>query len=300
MFRMAHSAILTLFQIPSAASDPVTRTPALLSLMCALMSLSYGCIYIVRFGSMRSMYKASRWAEVNLYSRISQCTHFNHVPCFQEARKTNTIIWWNVWVLLAMPAVFLSWSMLLFIAAILSFVWRTDAVDDPDPRPSLSTKGVLGPRIAITGVFGLGMIYLVLIIKTLKSYGGSRNREPLWRVGSASNPGGSVGGTSGVARERSGDEDIRRGRERARTVRGGGRERARERGANVESDRPREGSEREGEGGKEKAPSGLRRVWGADNPEKNEFTNEVAIVPGSPDDVDLESGVSEKVTIQGN
>jgi len=58
------SAILTVFQIPQAADDPLTRTFALLSLICALMSLSYGCIYIVRFGTMRSMFHASRWAEV--------------------------------------------------------------------------------------------------------------------------------------------------------------------------------------------------------------------------------------------
>jgi len=62
-------AILTMFQIPSAANDPVTRTAALLSLECALMSLSYGCLYIVRFGTMRSMYRASRWAEVCLFHR---------------------------------------------------------------------------------------------------------------------------------------------------------------------------------------------------------------------------------------
>lgn len=63
-------AILTMFQIPSAASDPVTRTAALLSLVCALMSLSYGCMYIFRFGTMRTMYKASRWAEVNFIPSI--------------------------------------------------------------------------------------------------------------------------------------------------------------------------------------------------------------------------------------
>ena len=27
----------------------------------------------------------------------------------QEAKKINKSIWWNVWVLLAMPAVWLSW-----------------------------------------------------------------------------------------------------------------------------------------------------------------------------------------------
>lgn len=64
---MCCRAILTTFQIPDAAGDPVTRTLALMSLLCALMSLSYGCIYIVRFGTMRSMFHASRWAEVSLH-----------------------------------------------------------------------------------------------------------------------------------------------------------------------------------------------------------------------------------------
>ncbi|RDB20239.1 hypothetical protein Hypma_012623 [Hypsizygus marmoreus] len=145
------SAILTMFQIPSAADDPVTRTAALLSLICALMSLSYGCMYIVRFGTMRSMYRASKWAE--------------------EARKTKTSIWWNVWVLLAMPAVWMSWSMLLFIASILSFVWRTGSELDPEERPPLSAHAALGPRIAVTGVFGLGMVFFAMIVRTLRSYG---------------------------------------------------------------------------------------------------------------------------------
>lgn len=147
------SAILTIFQVPSAAGDPVTRTVALLSLVCGLMSLSYGCMYIVRFGTMRSMFRASKWAE--------------------EARKTDTLIWWNVWVMLAMPAVWLSWSMILFIASILCFVWRTGAVNDPEDGnyPPLSTIAALGPRIAITFTFALGLVYLALIIKTLRSYG---------------------------------------------------------------------------------------------------------------------------------
>jgi hypothetical protein len=34
------------------------------------MSLSYGILYIIRFGTMRSMYRASRWAEVNILSLV--------------------------------------------------------------------------------------------------------------------------------------------------------------------------------------------------------------------------------------
>ena len=58
------SAILTMFQVPEAAGDPLTRWAAVYSLIFALMSLTFGIVYIVQFGTMRSMYKASRWAEV--------------------------------------------------------------------------------------------------------------------------------------------------------------------------------------------------------------------------------------------
>ncbi|KAJ7226624.1 hypothetical protein B0H12DRAFT_1001506, partial [Mycena haematopus] len=145
------SAILTMFQIPPAASDPVTRTTALLSLVSALMSLCYGCVYIVRFSTMGSMYRASKFAE--------------------EARKTNALIWWNVWTLLSMPAVFLAWSVVFFIVSIMCFVWRTGSVLDPDEPQALGSQAILGPRIAITAVLLLGLLYFALIIVTLRRYG---------------------------------------------------------------------------------------------------------------------------------
>jgi hypothetical protein len=36
------------------------------------MSLAYGIIYIIRFGNMRSMYHASRWAEVSISRRANR------------------------------------------------------------------------------------------------------------------------------------------------------------------------------------------------------------------------------------
>ena len=62
---LLHSAILTILQISGAADDPITRYLALLSLLCALMSLLFGCIYIIRFGTMRKTYKAAEWALVS-------------------------------------------------------------------------------------------------------------------------------------------------------------------------------------------------------------------------------------------
>ncbi len=62
---LLHSAILTVLQISGAADDPITRYLALLSLLCALMSLLFGCMYIIRFGTMRKTYKAAEWALVS-------------------------------------------------------------------------------------------------------------------------------------------------------------------------------------------------------------------------------------------
>jgi hypothetical protein len=101
------------------------------------------------------------------------------------------MIVWNVWVLLAMPAVWLAWyasrpkydmnsliskwlsyrSMILFMVSILTFVWRTGSASDPSPRDPLSETAILGPRIVITFVVFIGFLYLYLIIRTLKSYG---------------------------------------------------------------------------------------------------------------------------------
>ncbi len=36
----------------------------MLSLISALMSLIFGCVYILRFSTMRTMRKAAKWAEV--------------------------------------------------------------------------------------------------------------------------------------------------------------------------------------------------------------------------------------------
>ncbi|TFL00158.1 hypothetical protein BDV98DRAFT_650534 [Pterulicium gracile] len=212
------SAILTIFQIPTPASDPLTRNFALVSLTCALMSLSYGCVYIVRFGAMRSMSRASRWAE--------------------EARKSNTVIWWNVWVMLAMPAIWLAWAMIWFITTILCFVWRSGSSSDPEEYPPISTKNALIPRIIISAVFVVGIVYFGLIVKTLRGYGTARSygMQGRWmdeervrnREGRARNGGGREEGyfspgssPRSAVFELADDLYERRGRGRGRTGRSG-------------------------------------------------------------------------------
>ncbi|KAJ7753562.1 hypothetical protein B0H16DRAFT_1316900 [Mycena metata] len=142
------STILSMLQI-DAASHPITRTTALFSLICALMSLLYGCMYIVRFGRMRKMHKANRFAE--------------------EARKTKTKIWWNVWVVLAMPAVWLAWSIITFLTCIMSFIWL-GAFSNDLVHSDVSPRVVLGLRIALTAVFSIGVFCFFLIIRTFQRF----------------------------------------------------------------------------------------------------------------------------------
>ncbi|KAF4610747.1 hypothetical protein D9613_006571 [Agrocybe pediades] len=149
------SAILTILQIEGAANDPVTRYTALISMICALMSLLYGCMYIVRFGNMRKTYKAAEWA--------------------LEAQRTNSVIWWNVWVLLAMPSIWLTWAIISYIACIMSFIWLTTPQGDV-PAIALSPTAIFAVRVCITGVLGLGVLYGALILDTFSRYGDVMDR----------------------------------------------------------------------------------------------------------------------------
>lgn len=53
-----------MLQIQGSGDDPMTRTAALLALICALMSLLFGGMCVVRFGSMKRTHQALTWAEV--------------------------------------------------------------------------------------------------------------------------------------------------------------------------------------------------------------------------------------------
>ncbi|KAJ7113307.1 hypothetical protein C8R43DRAFT_131440 [Mycena crocata] len=142
------SAILTMLQIDAAAADPIARTTVLLSLIRALMSLLFGSMYIIRFGTMHKMYKAASW----------------------EAQKGTTSILWNVWILLAIPAVWMAWSIILFVTCIMAFTGRTGALADPVDT-ALSNHTARGLHIGVSAVLVVALVYVFLIVKTFRKYG---------------------------------------------------------------------------------------------------------------------------------
>jgi hypothetical protein len=75
-----------------------------------------------------------------------------------------------------------------FLTCIFCYVWRTGSVLDSSDLPQLSPHAALGVRISITGVFVLGLVYLVMIIKTLSRYGSAMDeawtkRASEWQQG---------------------------------------------------------------------------------------------------------------------
>ncbi|KAH0582200.1 hypothetical protein H2248_011848 [Termitomyces sp. 'cryptogamus'] len=143
------AAILTTLQVDGAGTDPYIRYSALLALVCSLMSLLYGSIYIIRFNTIRRTRKVVEWAE--------------------QAQRTTMCIWWNIWVLLALPGIWFSWSFILYLICVMIFVWRTGTTEDVVTQ--IKPLTALGPRIAVTCTLGLGLIYLCLVICEFRRYG---------------------------------------------------------------------------------------------------------------------------------
>ncbi|KAF8872949.1 hypothetical protein BD779DRAFT_1679471 [Infundibulicybe gibba] len=137
-------AILQLQTDPSSAC----QISALLSLLFGLMSLLYGCLYIIRFGTMKKMYSAARYVE--------------------NAKKTDKSAFWNAWVLIAMPAVWLSWSIICFFVCILSYVWQGQG-GNTNSGTTTSTPP-LPFQIAISVIFSIGIIYFAMVVRVFNHY----------------------------------------------------------------------------------------------------------------------------------
>lgn len=69
-------------------------------------------------------------------------------------------------------------AMIFFIIAIMAFVWRTGTIDDVNHTP-ITSHDALVPRVVVTVVLSLGLVYLILIAGTFRRYGTAMDRA--WR-----------------------------------------------------------------------------------------------------------------------
>ncbi|PFH49834.1 hypothetical protein AMATHDRAFT_97707, partial [Amanita thiersii Skay4041] len=111
------------------------------------MSLIFGCLYIIRFETMRRPYKAMQWAW--------DAIHLPHS------------IWWNVFILLALPSVWLAWSLILFLICTMAVIWQTAS-------HTTNLRGLgsipLSVQVAISAFLFVGGIYLCLVLNTFARY----------------------------------------------------------------------------------------------------------------------------------
>ncbi|KAF8652629.1 hypothetical protein AX16_004290 [Volvariella volvacea WC 439] len=137
------AAVLAFLQLPTVAQDRLTAVVAVLSLQSALMSLLYGCAYAIRFNVMKQKEKALAWAAFTI-------------------EDSNVI--WGPWVMLALPSIWLAWSMILFIISILAFTWRG--------YPEATARDFnfnLACKISITAVMAIGLFCFCFIIQMLRA-----------------------------------------------------------------------------------------------------------------------------------
>ncbi|KAJ3869063.1 hypothetical protein EV359DRAFT_2481, partial [Lentinula novae-zelandiae] len=131
-----------------AGSDPITRTGVLLSFTCAGISLLCGSFCVLQFGSMRRMPKAAKWMQAS-------------------AHKSDQLVWWNCWIMLAIPATWLAWSISLLMATIMLYTWRNTTQNGVSSTIELSAHVVLSLRITVTAVLAFGVVCIGALVITL-------------------------------------------------------------------------------------------------------------------------------------
>ncbi|KAF9040781.1 hypothetical protein BJ165DRAFT_1492115 [Panaeolus papilionaceus] len=148
---IAASAIAVV-QIPDVASDLVTRTLAILSFVCAIMSLCCGCLSTQGYERRKDIQYAPLWIQAVQRNEISMYV----------AQAAAAAIW-------------VSWSMIFVISAMLSFVWRCNS--EPRDRQPHSTEGLLASRIIITLVVILGVSCVTAVLLVLKHWVQAPNKH---------------------------------------------------------------------------------------------------------------------------
>ncbi|KIL69117.1 hypothetical protein M378DRAFT_21358 [Amanita muscaria Koide BX008] len=135
-----------------------------MSLLSALTSLTLGCLYLIRFETIRRTYKAIQWSS--------------------DALKTSHTALWNVYNLLALPSAWLAWSLLFFVVCLMSIVWQPiDA--------TIGGTGSLGPlhlasKIALSALLFVGMVHLSYALVAFAGYGSRLDKKLLKKLQSFS------------------------------------------------------------------------------------------------------------------
>jgi len=173
------SAILTIFQFTGAgaSTDQIMRTAGFVSFVCAFVGFMCSSLFIIRF-------TAEDASPEGTSEHTNGVTGARDLEAADTSRPLNELLHttaedshglWNMGVLVTQPAVWTIWSIITFALFILLFLWSTYLLtltnnvrrDEVMAAPSIITE--LFPRVMATGVLLIGIIYLALAIRTLRS-----------------------------------------------------------------------------------------------------------------------------------
>ncbi|KAF7318442.1 Ankyrin repeat-containing protein [Mycena chlorophos] len=152
---MGSSALLSLVQL-STNYDPISRTLTLLALLCALINLSFAALYIVHFatGPCRRVLNAARLAQA-----------------LQNRQLTPSIsMLWNPCIFLALPSIWFAWTVLLFLASLMVFTWRTYLSEMPPTSSVDRQTDRLVAALLLCAVLVVAVIGLLLVLWTLSRW----------------------------------------------------------------------------------------------------------------------------------
>ncbi|KAF8326129.1 hypothetical protein F5887DRAFT_1198792 [Amanita rubescens] len=144
------TAIYNVLQLGGVTS-PLVQCTALMSFISALMSLIFGCLCAIRLETMRRSHKAMREAREALFAVTGTC--------------------WNVFVLLSLPLLWLSWSLILFVICLMAVIWKASG------NTTSPLHGLLPIIKIIISVFlFIGVLCLSLILSTFSHYEDSMDK----------------------------------------------------------------------------------------------------------------------------
>ena len=146
--------------------------PSVLCIVSCSIPFMEGCRQRNELGIREwNMFLCSKRSDTNLVSKA--------------AVQTSTPPYWNIWLFLALPAVWLAWSLIFFIifsAGLLSFIWTSGDRRDPDLTPftddetmkimSMPSRDFIHITLTVVFTFGLNMGWLVM--RAFRAIGANR------------------------------------------------------------------------------------------------------------------------------
>ncbi|KAJ7718141.1 hypothetical protein B0H16DRAFT_1387856 [Mycena metata] len=135
------SVLFTVLQITSAAYDPAVRTVVQLSIVCLFFGVIYALVLSVTFGKL----------QLGVMRIITE----------NPSREA----FWNLWVMLSMPLVWITWGGIYFVIFMAVFFWRSGASNEPDDDHKPSPDQEYAPRAITSILMIVGVVYFILSVR---------------------------------------------------------------------------------------------------------------------------------------